>query len=171
MFPTQIWIVMKQSTNLELNEPIDEVVMNVKELTHSQQQPQVPKTHKKKPTIRQAIRTVFCALQRSLPYRFLVLDEVKCKKHTQQSTSSKETYGGSGSDVKHIEDFSKGENKKNSKEYDYTITDVKKDRKQADLQETKIMRYHHDILRKKVKMRKLWSQKKWGWDTSEKTFL
>ena len=88
MFPTQIWIVMKQSTNLELNEPIDGVVMNVKELTHSQQQPQVLKTHKKKPTIRQAIRTVFCALQRSIPCRFLVLDEVKCKKHTQQSTSS-----------------------------------------------------------------------------------
>ena len=55
-------IVIKQSTNLELNEPIDGVVMNVKELTHSQQQPQVPKTHKKKPTIRQAIRTVFRAL-------------------------------------------------------------------------------------------------------------
>ena len=35
--------------------------MNVKELTHSQQQPQVPKTHKKKPTIIQPIRTVFCA--------------------------------------------------------------------------------------------------------------
>ena len=87
----KIWIVIKQSTNLVLNEPIDEVVMNVKRLTHSQQQPQAPKTHKKKPTIRQAIRTVFCALQRSLPYRFLVLDEVKCKKHTQQSTSSKET--------------------------------------------------------------------------------
>ena len=32
-----------------------------KELTHSQQHPQAPKTHKKKPTIRQAIRTVFCA--------------------------------------------------------------------------------------------------------------
>ena len=91
MLPTQIWIVMKQSTNLELNEPIDEVEMNVKRLTHSQQQPQAPKTHKKKPTIRQTIRTVFCALQRSLPYRFFVLDEVKCKKHTQQSTSSKET--------------------------------------------------------------------------------
>ena len=45
--------------------------MNAKELTHSQQQPQAPKTHKKKPTIRQAIRTVFCAPQRSLPYRFL----------------------------------------------------------------------------------------------------
>ena len=48
----KIWIVIKQSTNLELNEPIDGVVMNVKELTHSQQQPQDPKTHKKKPTIR-----------------------------------------------------------------------------------------------------------------------
>ena len=32
--------------------------MNVKRLTHSQQQPQAPKTHKKKPTIRQAVRTV-----------------------------------------------------------------------------------------------------------------
>ena len=62
--------------------------MNVKELTHSQQQPQAPKTHKKKPTIRQAIRTVFCATQRSLPYRVWVLDEVKCKTHTQQSTGS-----------------------------------------------------------------------------------
>ena len=91
MLPAQIWIVIEQSTNLELNEPIDEVVMYVKRLTHSQQQPQDPKIHKKKPTIRQAIRTVFCALQRSLPYRFLVLDEVKCKKHIQQSTSSKET--------------------------------------------------------------------------------
>ena len=34
MLPTQIWIVIKQSTNLELNEPIDEVVMNVKR-THT----------------------------------------------------------------------------------------------------------------------------------------
>ena len=87
----KIWTVIRQSTNLELNEPIDGVVMNVKELTHSQQQSQVPKPHKKKPTIRHAIRTVFCALQRSLPYRFLVLDEVKCETHTQQSTSSRET--------------------------------------------------------------------------------
>ena len=87
----KIWIVIKQSTNLELNEPIDGMVMNVKELTHSQQQSQAPKTHKKKPSIRQAIRTVFCALQRSLPYRFLVLDEVKCKTHAEQSTSSRET--------------------------------------------------------------------------------
>ena len=81
-----------------------------------------------------------------------------------------DTYGESGSDVKHIEDFSKGEDKKNSKEYDYTNTDEKKEGKQADLQETKITRYHHDILRKKVKMRKLWSRKKWGWDTSKKHF-
>ena len=65
--------------------------MNVKELTHSQQQPQGPKTHKKKPTIGQAIRTVFCAPQMPLPYRFLVLDEVMCKTHTQQSRSSSES--------------------------------------------------------------------------------
>ena len=35
--------------------------MNVKKLTRSQQHPRGPKTHKKKTTIRQAIRTVFCA--------------------------------------------------------------------------------------------------------------
>ena len=86
----KIWIVIKQSTNLELNEPIDEVVMNVKRLTHSQQQPQAPKNSQKEAN-NQTSNVVFCALQRSLPYRFLVLDEVKCKKHTQQSTSSKET--------------------------------------------------------------------------------
>ena len=74
-------------------------------------------------------------------------------------------YGESGSDVNHIEDFLKGEDKKNSKEYGYSNMDVKKEGKQADLQESKIMRYHHDIPRKKVKMRKLWSRKKWGWDT------
>ena len=88
MLSTQIWIVIKQSTNLELNEPTLGVGMNVKTLTHSQQQPQDPKTHKKKPTIRLTIRTVFCAPQRSLLYRFFVLDEVKCKTHTPQSTSS-----------------------------------------------------------------------------------
>ena len=82
-----------------------------------------------------------------------------------------DNYGESCSDVKHIEDFSKGEDKKNSKEYNYTNTDMKKEGKQADLQAMKISRYHHDILRKKVKMRKLWSRKKWGWDTSKKTFL
>ena len=45
MFPTQIWIVMKQSTNLELNDPI--VEWNECEmLTHSQQQSQAPTTQK-----------------------------------------------------------------------------------------------------------------------------
>ena len=47
----------------------------------------VPKIHKKKPKIRQAIRTVFCAPQRSLLYRFLVFDEVNFKTPTQQSKS------------------------------------------------------------------------------------
>ena len=58
---------MKQSTNLELNEPGFGVGMNVKELTHSQQQPQAPKTHKNKPTIRQAIRTV-CFVPPKTPF-------------------------------------------------------------------------------------------------------
>ena len=65
------------------------VEMNVNELTHSQQQPQAPNAHKKKPTIRLTTRvTMLWASQRSLLYRLLVLDEVKCKTHTQQSTSS-----------------------------------------------------------------------------------
>ena len=45
-----------------------------------------------------------------------------------------DTYGESNSDINYIEDFSKGEEKKNSKEYDYTNMDVKKEGKQADLQ-------------------------------------
>ena len=66
-------------------------------------------------------------------------------------------YGESGSDFHYIEDFLKGEDKKNSKEYDYSNKDVKKEGKQADLQKSKITQYHHNIQRKKVKMRKLWS--------------
>ena len=88
----KIWIVIKQSTNLELNEPIDEVVMNVKRLTHSQQQSQAPKTHKKESTVRLTTRiTMLWVPQRSLLYRLKDSIEVKCKKHTQQSTSSRET--------------------------------------------------------------------------------
>ena len=61
--------------------------MNVKELTHSQQQPQAPNAHKKEPTIRLTTRvTKLWAPQRSLLYRLLVLDEVKCKTHTQQQS-------------------------------------------------------------------------------------
>ena len=52
--------------------------MNVKELTHSQQQPQAPNV-----TTRV---TMLWAPQRSLLYRLLALDEVKCKTHTQQQS-------------------------------------------------------------------------------------
>ena len=79
-------------------------------------------------------------------------------------------YGESGSDVNYIEDFSKGEEKRNSKEYDYANMDWEKEGKQADLQEFNKTQYRHDIPRKKVKMRKLWSRKKWGWDSLKKTF-
>ena len=88
MLPTQIWIVMKQSTNLKLNEPI--VEWNECEmLTHSQQQSQAPKTHKKESTVRLTTRiTMLWVPQRSLLYRLKDSIEVKCKKHTQQSTNS-----------------------------------------------------------------------------------
>ena len=66
--------------------------MNVKELTHSQQQPQAPKTHKKESTVRLTTRiTMLWAPQRSLLYRLKDSIEVKCKTHTQQSTSSRES--------------------------------------------------------------------------------
>ena len=56
-------------------------------LTHSQQQPQAPKTHKKKPTIRQATRTVFCAPKG--PFLTALWSWMKSSaRHTQQSTSS-----------------------------------------------------------------------------------
>ena len=88
MLPTQIWIVMKQSTNLELNEPIMEW-NECEMLTHSQQQSQAPKTHKKESTVRLTTRiTMLWAPQRSLLYRLKDSIEVKCKKHTQQSTNS-----------------------------------------------------------------------------------
>ena len=71
-------------------------------------------------------------------------------------------YGETGSDAEYIEDFPKGRNKKNSKEHDYTKMDEEKEGKRADLLKSKTTRYHHDIPRKKVKMRKLWSRRKWG---------
>ena len=58
-------------------------------------------------------------------------------------------YGESDSDVIYIEDFLKGEARKNPKEYDYTNMDLEKEGKQADLQELNITRYHHNIPRKK----------------------
>ena len=49
-----------------------------------------------------------------------------------------EVYEESGSDVDYIEDSLKGENKKNSKEVNYTNMDVEKEGKQADLLRSKI---------------------------------
>ena len=84
----KIWIVIKQSTNLELNEPVLEL-KQCEILTHSQQQPQAPNAHKKESTVRLTTRiTMLWAPQRSLLYRLKDSIEVKCKTHTQQSTSS-----------------------------------------------------------------------------------
>ena len=61
----------------------------MKELTHSQQQPQAPKTHKKESTVRLTTRiTMLWAPKMTLLYRLKDSIEVKCKTHTQQSTSS-----------------------------------------------------------------------------------
>ena len=79
-------------------------------------------------------------------------------------------YGESYSDVNYIDDFSKGEDKKNSIEYDYTNMDVKKEGKQADLQKSNIMRYHHDIPRKQGENEKAPVTKEMGLGFVEKTF-
>ena len=60
-----------------------------------------------------------------------------------------EAYKESGSDNDNIEDSVKGENKKSSKEKDYTNIDKKKEGKQANLLNKEKPRYHHDIPRKK----------------------
>ena len=65
-----------------------------------------------------------------------------------------EVYEESGSDVDYIEDSLKGENKKNSKEDNYTNMDEKKEGKQADLLRSKITRYDPDIPRKKGEIEK-----------------
>ena len=90
MHQLKIWIAIEQSTNLELNEPI--VGENECEiLTHSQQQSQAPNAHKKESTVMLTTRiTMLWAPQRSLLYRLKDSIEVKCKTHTQQSTSSSE---------------------------------------------------------------------------------
>ena len=60
-----------------------------------------------------------------------------------------EVYKESGSDVDYIEDSFKGENKKNSKEDNYTNMDEEREEKQAELLKSKITRSDHDIPRKK----------------------
>ena len=60
-----------------------------------------------------------------------------------------EMYEESGSDVDYLEDFLKGESKKNSKEDNYTNMDEEKEGKQANLLRSKITQYDHNIPRKK----------------------
>ena len=86
---TQIGIVIKQSNNLELKDHL--LALNKCEiLTHSQQQPQAPKAHKKSEVRLTTRITMLWPPKQSLLYRLLVSVEVKCKTHTQQSTSSTE---------------------------------------------------------------------------------
>ena len=80
-------------------------------------------------------------------------------------------YGESDSDVNYIEDFSKGEAKKNSKEYDYANMDLEKEGKQADLQELNTTRYRHDIPRKKGENEKALVTKEMGLGFLEKTIF
>ena len=60
-----------------------------------------------------------------------------------------EVYEESGIDVNYIEDSLKGENKKNSKQDNYTNMDKKNEEKQADLLKSKTTQHHHNIPRKK----------------------
>ena len=70
-----------------------------------------------------------------------------------------EVYEESGSDVDYIEDSLKGENKKNSKEDNYTNMDEEKEGKQANLLRLKITRYDHDTPRKKEENEKALAMK------------
>ena len=54
-----------------------------------------------------------------------------------------EMYEESGSDVDYLEDFLKGESKKNSKEDNHTNMDEEKEGKQANLLRSKITQYDH----------------------------
>ena len=66
---------------------VEDLVLGLNECethTHSQQQPQGPQIHKKKPIIRLTIRINALSPQMTLLYQFLVLDEVKCKTPAQQ---------------------------------------------------------------------------------------
>ena len=80
-------------------------------------------------------------------------------------------YEESGSDNNNIDETVKGENKKNLKERSYTNMDEAKEGKEADLLSKGKLRNHHNIPRKKGKMRKLWSPRKWPCQTWGKTFL
>ena len=70
-----------------------------------------------------------------------------------------EVFEESGSDVDYIEDSLKGENKKNSKEDNYTNMDEEKEGKQANLLRLKITQYDHDTPRKKEENEKALAMK------------
>ena len=80
-------------------------------------------------------------------------------------------YGESDSDVNYIEDFSKGEGKRNSKEYNYNNMDLEKEGKQADPEELNITRYRHDIPRKKGENEKALVTKEMGLGFLEKNIF
>ena len=80
-------------------------------------------------------------------------------------------YGESDSDVNYIEDFLKGEGKRNSKEYDYANMDLEKEGKQADLKELNITRYRHDIPRKRGENEKALVMKEMGLGFLEKNIF
>ena len=82
-----------------------------------------------------------------------------------------DTYGESDSDVIYIEDFSKGEARKNSKEHDYANMDLEKEGKQADLQELNITQYHHEISRTKGENEKALVTKEMGLGFLEKNIF
>ena len=82
-----------------------------------------------------------------------------------------DTYGESDSDVIYIEDFLKGEARKNSKEHDYANMDLAKEGKQADLQELNITQYHHEISRKKGENEKALVMKEMGLGFLEKNII
>ena len=75
------------------------------------------------------------------------------------------------SDVIYIEDFSKGEARKNSREHDYTNMDLKKEGKQANLQKLNTTRYHHEISRKQGENEKALVTKEMGLGFLEKNIF
>ena len=80
-------------------------------------------------------------------------------------------YGETGSDEEYIEDFSKGKNKKNSKEYNYTKMDEEKEGKRADPLKSETTRYHHDIPRKKCENETALATKEMGLGFLEKNIF
>ena len=56
--------------------------MNVKELTHSQQQPQAPKTHKKESTVRLTTRITMLSAPKGLSFTGLRTQLKSCARHT-----------------------------------------------------------------------------------------